>query len=146
MPKTKDKPRSKDKASKKAAAPEAEEAKPEKTKFTVASAIAVLSNGNVAAKVLVGKRFPAFATATNEERLAAMSFVNLRRVEKALRGDVGDETEEDGEEETVEAPAKKVKAEKAAKKSKKGKASADDEDEELASILGEEDGDEDDDD
>lgn len=84
--------------------------------WTVAEAYEALRNGDKEARMDVGRRFPLFATATEDEIIAAIpDYISVRKVEAVLKADV-DESEAEVEAEEVEEakPAKKAKAKKVA--------------------------------
>ena len=112
--------------------------------WTVAEAYEALRNGDKEARIDIGRRFPLFATATEDEIISALpSYLTVRKVEAALKADAGvseddveeveaeevePEEEDDEEEEEEEAPKKPVKKVAKAKKPAK-KAVVEDEDE-----------------
>ncbi len=132
-------------------------------KWTAGEARAALRSGDVEARRDLGRRFPLFATASDDEIFAALAklpYVTPRKLESVMRGDapVSDEAAEDEETEEAEeeapAPRKRGRPKKAEAPAKaKGKPGRkakpkddDDEEDELDDILSEDDDDEDDDD
>ena len=87
--------------------------------WNVADAYEALRSGDKEARMDIGRRFPLFATATEDEIIAAIpDYISVRKVEAALKADAGaseDDVEEVEAEEAKEAkPAKKAKAKKVA--------------------------------
>lgn len=87
--------------------------------WNVADAYEALRSGDKEARMDIGRRFPLFATATEDEIIAAIpDYISVRKVEAALKADAGvseDDVEEVEPEEVEEAkPAKKAKAKKVA--------------------------------
>lgn len=87
--------------------------------WNVADAYEALRSGDKEARMDIGRRFPLFATATEDEIIAAIpDYISVRKVEAALKADAGvseDDVEEVKAEEVEEAkPAKKAKAKKVA--------------------------------
>lgn len=85
--------------------------------WNVADAYEALRSGDKEARMDIGRRFPLFATATEDEIIAAIpDYISVRKVEAALKADAGvseDDVEEVEAEEVEEAkPAKKAKAKK----------------------------------
>lgn len=85
--------------------------------WNVADAYEALRNGDKEARMDIGRRFPLFATATEDEIIAAIpDYISVRKVEAALKADAGvseDDVEEVEAEEAEEVkPAKKAKAKK----------------------------------
>lgn len=86
--------------------------------WNVADAYEALRSGDKEARMDIGRRFPLFATATEDEIIAAIpDYISARKVEAALKADAGvseDDVEEVEAEEVEEVkPAKKAKAKKA---------------------------------
>lgn len=87
--------------------------------WNVADAYEALRSGDKEARMDIGRRFPLFATATEDEIIAAIpDYISVRKVEAALKADAGvseDDVEEVETEEVEEVkPAKKAKAKKVA--------------------------------
>ena len=92
--------------------------------WTVAEAYEALRNGDKEARIDIGRRFPLFATATEDEIISALpSYLTARKLEALLKEDAG--VSEDDVEEVEE-----VEEAKPAKKAKAKKVVEDDEDEE----------------
>lgn len=85
--------------------------------WNVADAYEALRSGDKEARMDIGRRFPLFATATEDEIIAAIpDYISVRKVEAALKADAGvseDDVEEVEAEEAEEVkPAKKAKVKK----------------------------------
>ena len=99
-------------------------------KWTVSEAVAALRDGNKKARIDIARRFPLFATATDEEILDEITLMTARQIEIRMKGDeekivpknkknkvVKKEVEED--EEDLEEEEEDLEEEKDKKKEKK---------------------------
>ena len=78
--------------------------------WNVADAYEALRSGDKEARMDIGRRFPLFATATEDEIIAAIpDYISVRKVEAALKADVG--VSEDDVEEVEAEEVEEVKQE-----------------------------------
>ena len=56
-------------------------------KWTVSEAVAALRDGNKEARIDIARRFPLFATATDEEILDEITLMTARQIEIRMKGD-----------------------------------------------------------